>query len=407
MDNAPPSDPFRRRPGLEHKLMEIWSRVLGVAPIDPRASFSDLGGDSLAAAEILAAVEDEWGVRLPLTALLGAPTVTALAGAIRRHPAHSAWSTVVALQPRGDRPPFFCVHGVGGEVLGFADLARHLAPEQPFYGLRAVGRDGDGYEPSAGAIEAMAARYVEAVRDVQPDGPYRLGGFSFGGSVALEMAQQLHARGERVALLAILDHTPPPLRFRRVAWTPARLAEFAANAARWLAEEIGHAGRGRRLAALRRVLRKARRRLLGAAGRRAPSTGWSDVEEVLGGERVPECFGRVMAAHYQALRDYRPRPYPGRVTLFRARTRPLFRLHGWDLGWGALAGGGLEVVAIPGNHETLLREPRVRVLATALKERLRGVARGDDAGRRRQGEPGGLAAVLPGPGLPPGSKAGP
>jgi thioesterase domain-containing protein len=112
------------------------------------------------------------------------------------------------------------------------------------------------------------------------------------------------------------------------------------------------------------------KRAVGAWGHRRPETGRADAQSVLAGLRPPEQFLRLMENHYQALREYAPKPYPGRVVLFRARTRPLFRLHGYDLGWGALARGGLTVIPIPGNHETLLREPRVGVLAAALKEHI-------------------------------------
>ena len=112
------------------------------------------------------------------------------------------------------------------------------------------------------------------------------------------------------------------------------------------------------------------RQIIGLLRRRSGS-GESDAAAVLAGVPVPDQFRQLMAAHYQALREYVPQPYPGRVTLFRAHTRPLFRLHGWDLGWTELAGGGLDVVPVPGNHETILKPPRVDALAAALRDRLR------------------------------------
>ena len=351
---------------LEAGLAEIWCRTLEVDRVGPHDDFFRLGGDSLAAAVVLAEVQKAFGPNLPLTTLLRAPTVAGLADALRlEFDEHaSAWSVLVELQPQGDRPPLFCVHGVGGEVLSFTTLAHFLAPEQPLIGIRSAGAD--GYDGPYRWVEDMAAHYLAEVREAQPHGPYFLAGFSFGGSVALEMAQQLHAAGERVAFLGIIDHTPPPVRYRRMAWTPARVIEFAANAGRWLADDLWRAGRGRRLTSAWGQVKKVGRRLRGAWGRRDPGSGRADAAEVLTGVSVPESFRRLMEAHYQALRDYTPRTYPGRVTLFRARTRPLSRLCGRDLGWGALAGGGLEVVSIPVNHDTLLKEPHVRALAGAL-----------------------------------------
>jgi thioesterase domain-containing protein len=184
------------------------------------------------------------------------------------------------------------------------------------------------------------------------------------------MAQQLHARGECVALLAVLDHTPPPARYQPLAWTPRGLLGFAANAARWAVEDIWHAEGGRRLAALHRQAAAARQQLRRLVGHRRPGSGRADVASVFPGQEFPEPLRRLLEAQYQALREYVPRAYPGRVTLFRARTRPLFRLQAPDLGWGPLAGGGLEVVGLPGNHESMLRPPHVQHLAGALLLRL-------------------------------------
>jgi thioesterase domain-containing protein/acyl carrier protein len=367
-DHLPP------RTEIEKSLTEIWCRSLGLDQVGIRDDFFHLGGDSLAAAQVVVEIRRAFGVNLPLTVLHEAPTVEALAVTVGRSPDRATWSPLVALQPEGSRPPFYCVHGAGGSVLGLADLARQVAPDQPFYGIRAAGPD--GYEQSYHRIEDMAAHYLEVVRDRQPDGPYYLGGYSFGGSVALEMAQQLRASGERVALLAILDHVPPPTRFRPVSWHLSLPIEFTVNAARGFAEDIWGAGRGRRLSALHRKARVVWKQLVGGLSPAASRSGKTDVQEIFAGQSFPETFWRLLEAHYQALRDYAPRTYGGPVTLFRARTRPLFRLHGRDLGWGRLAGGGLEVITVPGNHETFLKQPHVHALARVLLAHLR-MAQGD------------------------------
>src|SRR5262249_8447788 len=145
--------------------------------------------------------------------------------------------------------------------------------------------------------EGEPARSVEAVRGVQPAGPYFLGGFSFGGSVALEMAQQLRQRGERVGLLAILDHTPPPLRYRRVSWGWPLPAEFCLNAGRWFLEDVWGAGRGRRLAALRGYLRRAASQAASLL-QPLPRDGRTDAEAVFGGRGLPDEFRRLIEAMY-------------------------------------------------------------------------------------------------------------
>jgi thioesterase domain-containing protein/acyl carrier protein len=352
----------------EKSLAQIWCRALGLDWVKPGDDFFDCGGDSLAAAEILAEVKRAFGKELPAAALLRARTVRQLAAVIDRTDDPPVKSPLVPLQPGGAHPPFFCVHGVGGCVYDFLALAQAFEPDLPFYGLQATGFGPEG-KPFT-SVEKMAVSYLRAVRAVQPAGPYYLGGFSFGGSVALEMAQKLREHGETVALLAILDHTPPPTRYRRFVWSVSLPLDFVLNAGRWLVEDIWNAGAGKRLSALQERLVRGRKQLLCALRPRTARSGVTDMQDILGGRPSEGPFRATVAAHYQALRDYRPKPYAGRVTLFRARTRPLLRLHGRDLGWAALAAGGLEVVPISGNHQTILRAPHVERLARELRMRI-------------------------------------
>jgi thioesterase domain-containing protein/acyl carrier protein len=369
------------RAPVSERLAAIWCRALGRDRAGPADDFFDCGGDSLAAVQLLLEIERAFGRRLPATVLHEAPTLADLARLLEQPGDRTPWSALVPLQPLGSGPPFFCVPGVGGTVLGLAELARLFAPGQRFYGISTAGSDdfGDRFP----RIEDMAADCLRAVRTIQPAGPYHLGGFSFGGSVALEMAQQLHARGERVALLAILDHMPPPARYEPLVWTPRTAVGFAGNAVRWLLEDVWHAPGGRRLATLWRKATAARNQLRYLLKRSARASSQADMQSVFPGQTFPEPVRRLLAAQYQALRDYVPRAYPGRVTLFRARTRPLFRLHAPDLAWGPLAGGGLEIFGVPGNHETMLKPPHVRELADALLLRL-GQAQDSYESRKRE-----------------------
>jgi thioesterase domain-containing protein/acyl carrier protein len=312
--SEPTEAPVGPRSRTEQALAEIWRQTLELDRLGVRDDFFELGGDSVAASQVLVAVQREFGRSFPLAALFKAPTVEAMAELIERaaEPPHPLPGRPPA---GGTQPPFFCVHGVGGDALAFVGLARRFSADQPFYAVRAAEPAGPERRPR---VEEMAFRYLREVRAVQPRGPYRLGGYSFGGSVALEMAQPLRASGEAVALLAVLDHTPPPVRYRRVVWSPALPFEFAVNAARWVAEDLWRAGRGRRLAALRRLARSAGHQFLRALRRAAPSSGKEDADLVFGLDRLPEQFRRTVEAHYQALRDHAPQVHPGRVAVFRA-----------------------------------------------------------------------------------------
>src|SRR6516165_7522406 len=165
---------LRPRADVEARLAQIWCRALELEQVGRGEDFFQLGGDSLSAAQVVVEIKRAFGVNLPLTALHDSPTVEELAAAIEQPVDPESWSPLVALQPEGSRPPFFCVHGAGGSVLGLADLARLFAPDQPFYGVRAAGPN--GYEQRCHRIEDMAAHYLAAVRRVQPVGPYYLGG---------------------------------------------------------------------------------------------------------------------------------------------------------------------------------------------------------------------------------------
>jgi thioesterase domain-containing protein/acyl carrier protein len=353
---------------LEKTLAALWSRILDVEQVTPQDDFFQLGGDSIAAAQVVIEIQKVFGQALPPAALLRGATVADLARILSRQTQLPAWSSLVELQPQGPCPAFFCIHPVGGEVLCYANLASRLASDFPFWGVRAAGGAGAGAPPRT--IPEMAARYLEEIRTLQPEGPYYLGGYSFGGSVAFEMAQQLTARGERVGLLAIVDHSPPPVRYG-AAWKRSFFLEFTGNALFWLWEDLLHTRPDELLARARRKARALGRTVGRLLGRPARSEAATEVEELFDVARLPEHFRTMMEEHYRALRAYVPGVYPGRVTLFRARVRPLFRLHGPDLGWGPFARGGVEVIVIPGNHETILKEPHVRALAARLRARLR------------------------------------
>ena len=212
------------RDAVELELTKIWESVLGVEPIGIEDRFFDLGGHSLLAVRVVARIEKAFGKKLPLVAIFVAPTIEKLAARIRdemRGDGTAPETSVVALQPKGARPPIFFVHGAGGGMFwGYVNLARRLGSDQPSFGLSSRGLDG---RAEFGTIEEMAAQYINDLRAVQPRGPYYLGGYCFGGNVAYEMARQLDAQGEKVALLALLNCAPPNSRYLRPQWTFAAL----------------------------------------------------------------------------------------------------------------------------------------------------------------------------------------
>lgn len=263
-------------------------------------------------------------------------------------------SPLVPLQPAGTRRPFFCVHPSSGSVFGYLDLARHLGPDQPFYGLQSPGLDG-GTETYNG-IEEMAADYVAALRAFDPEGPYLLGGWSMGGVVAYEMARQLAGQGLRAALLALFDMHPrsfgralmPEDYSLEVNWFIAELARAFGKASPALMSEL-------------QALEPDER--VRYALEQASAHGLIDEAELA----QLQLLFRVFKSNLRAAAGYMPQGYPHRVTVFRAAgeanetTTP--RLESSEL-----AGGGIEIYDMPGQHLTMLREPLVEILTRRLRE---------------------------------------
>ncbi len=311
---------------LQAQLIKIWEELLGRRPIGIRDNFFDLGGHSLLAARLMHRIKQLHGKTIPLAVLLEAPTVEQLTLVLRddlsRH-----WSSLVAMQPQGSKPPFFCVHGVGGNVVGFHELARHMRPDYPFYGLQSQGLDGK--RPCLTSIEDMATHYLNEIRTVQAKGPYHLGGFSLGGLVAYEMACQLLDRGEEVGLLVLFD---------TYASNPKPVNES-------LLDLLRHPSAAQVLR-LPEALRKKIRRTIRA---------W----------RLPEVLKNVGRSNAHAAELYRLRPYRGKATLLRAGDT-------WRASddpyaaWGELV-ATLETIKIPGTHMDILREPQVKDVAECLK----------------------------------------
>ena len=282
------------------------------------------------------------------------------------------WAPLVPLQQRGSKAPFFCVHPAGGTVLPLVDLARQFSPDRPFYGLQAVGLYGER-EPYI-TMEEMAARYVDEIRLIQPEGPYVIGGFSYGGNVAFEMAQQLHNQNQAVSLLAIIDTIAPSFdreQHERTHDPDAELLSYATKAAE---------SRGKKLSL---TLEEFKRLHLDA-----------QVEFVMDELRANRIFSnrvsssdtklrkarrslKVFQNHGWAIRNYRPRVYPDRITLFRTIEKVDIEAyqHMYDhpffadpaMGWGPLSTEPIEIYRIPGHHGQIVTEPNVGIMAQHMR----------------------------------------
>ena len=342
---------------VEHALVEIWKEVLSLDQVGVHDNFFDLGGHSLMAVRLFAAMEKKFSKSLPLATLFQAPTIAQLA-VILDTDSSAKWSSLVSIQPNGQRPPFFCVHAVGGNVLEYYDLARNLGNDQPFYGFQSRGLDGS--QTPHTRIEDMAAHYVKELREFQPDGPYFIGGRSLGGTIAYEMARQLRAQGQDIGLLALLDSYP--VGHAKLA---AQGYSSKSEARRYLRKARAHLRNMRSLSLgekLAYLIDKSQYLPL-----RIKSRIWRTIYRSYQslGQEVPRVLRIVEEFNWLAAREYVPHFYDGRITLFWASTDLRAK---FDLleGWQALARGGMEVYEVPGTHIDMIKEPHVGELAQKL-----------------------------------------
>jgi thioesterase domain-containing protein/aryl carrier-like protein len=333
---------------LEADLVAIWAGVLKIQVMDVDDNFFAVGGRSLDAARLMTRINKKYSVTLGLATLFKYPTIRQFAQLVRGETAVPAPSSVVAIQPEGNAAPLFVVHGVGGNVLNFYDLARELGVNQPVYGIEAQALQ--VADAPITAFEELAAYYVREVKQVQAFGPYHFLGYSYGGLVAFEMARQLQAAGERVALLGMLD-TP--------IWRHDNNPRYGTMARM-----------GRQLRAIWSPFFQRLRPL-------TPPEIFDGVKSTLlrafytvaisQGRQIPASLRSVYHINSYAAVNYVPQEYKGKVTMLRASRERGPR----DLGWGKFTTELVDVYEIPGAHLEVLSDKNMPAVIRVLKDHLR------------------------------------
>jgi amino acid adenylation domain-containing protein len=368
---------------LEQYLTEACQTLLKVDRVGVCDSFYELGGSSIQGAMLLSMLQEELDEQIKPTALFDLTEIIDLARYLAEHHAgaverrfgagsvaqalanevdngqaiaatdedgtgKSRSSLLVPIQPRGTRAPLFMVHPPGGIVVCYQPLAFHLGLQQPTYGIRARGLHGEDDLPEK--LEEMAAEYVTAIQSVQPEGPYQLGGWSLGGVVALEMAQQLKAAEHQVGLLAFFDTTIPQGQEndQYIDQADNTGLEYGLDVT---LEQLGELGPDEQLPYLWEHARK-----LGILDDEAP-------EELV--QQVLNDLKRLFHSHLRLACEYRVRPYQGRITLFRPSDAPVEVATTPDRGWKRLA-DDVDVEIVPGQHHSMVKEPHVEILAERL-----------------------------------------
>ena len=331
---------------VQEELIQVWKEILSVHPIGIHDDFFELGGDSLSAVVMVAEIEKRFGKHYPIALLLENRTIEKIAKVLNT-PSSGLTRSRVAIKPEGHKLPLFVLPGGHGDALYFRNLAPYLEDSRPLYGFQSMTSNlihNDYYH-----IENIAVRYLEEILEVQPKGPYYLAGHSFGGYVALEIARSLLIRGEKVAFLGLFDTYPPGPRQQAPFYT--RLIIHYRN--------LQGLGGMQRIQYFKNLVNEAVIR----------TAKLKPIRTVLA--RLGYIPPNPLSAAHLARYVYNPRPFPGKVTLFKTDQNPWYVR--WDPmeKWPAYVNGEFDVRKVPGEHGNMLFEPYVRELAQQLNDCLR------------------------------------
>ena len=348
---------------VELRLTRIWQETLGTNRFEADDNFFDLGGHSVAVMRLFEKVKKEFGKTLSPALLFQAPTIKKLTTAILEKGLSSHTDTLMPIQPKGDKQPFFCVAWPTIHVIGYSFLARHLGKDQPLYVLQS-----QNYKPiheriHGDDVETLTTEYIKAMRSVQPKGPYRLGGMCDGAFLAVDMAKKLLEHGQKVSLLAVVDTWAHPDIVHPFFWKICRaFAPF-----RWYARRIKSLSQMDYDEKLTFIQTFASQKFRNTLGRIIGKYDIHLTPKKNQPQRHPICEKNDPHQSKKTTKQ----DYSGRITLFRLRRQPYFKPRDPECGWGGRASDGVEVHVLDAkNHFSLLSEPDVQTLAEALQNSL-------------------------------------
>ncbi|TSD67380.1 amino acid adenylation domain-containing protein [Inquilinus sp. KBS0705] len=343
------------RTDIEKLVADIWIELLGVEKVGIYDNFFELGGHSLIAVQVMARIEKETGKRLPLAILFENSTVEKLALVLNLDGKSITWDSLVSIKPKGNKIPIYIVHGAGLNVLLFNTLANHMDAEQPVYGLQAKGLN--GVDEPLSRLEDIAAHYIASIRAQNPNGPYALAGFSFGGIIAFEMARQLEALNLEVKMLAMFD----TYAYRTTHYDPFVTKYYKKGL--YLARQIWHSATFKD--GFKKTIEYRSRALNRSITRMFWKMKYGNKQEQTG------FFGyanKIDETNNIASRHYRIQPYDIAVELFRAEVRSFYLDDFEYMGWKPYALKGVKIHKIPGEHNTIFKEPNDKMFAKILQD---------------------------------------
>lgn len=343
------------RNAMDRIMVGIWQEALGMERLGIEDNFFELGGHSLIAVQIMTKFEKATGKNLPLAILYKYPTIRALVDSIEEEAGtDKIWKSLVPIKTTGSKIPIYIVHGDGLNVLNFSPLANYVDPEQPVYGLQAHGLDGD--ESPLDDMSEIARHYINEILEHNPEGPYAIGGYSFGGYVAVEMRKQLVAMGKEVKLLAMFDTNAETTIYNKE-WS----VNFSRKFKRQFPKLLFFTKSFFRRPVVTVQYQANYVRELGY------KTGLLKRPEPTG---IYVRFNKINEKHGSAFKKYTLEPFDGKIHLFRSKYRIYFVDDARYLGWSDYARKGVEVYEVPGDHKTMFQLPHAKELAESLQRAL-------------------------------------
>ena len=311
------------------------------------------------------------GQKLPLSILFQQGTISQIAQMIHESPNDQPIARIVQLSDCKEGPPLVVMPGLNGELLYSKELVDRIEHRYNVVGLQ-PNLDPRFLETYAD-FGRMASEYVRILRAYQPQGPYRVLGYSYGGILSFEIARQLEEQGQAVDFCGVIDTgIEPDLSYRQLGSVAVHLARVSINLPRWIAASCGPGN-------FRNTLSRANRKL-GYLGRSLLARGKTKYtfEDEFGTKKSHDHRRKVLGCLFQSFNEYKPKNYRGRVTLFRAVTRPLLNSLSPDLGWSGIA-TDVDVHSVPGDHETILHSAQIDCIGKVIRESVEGLATNDHA----------------------------
>ncbi|MBW4447034.1 MAG: amino acid adenylation domain-containing protein [Spirirestis rafaelensis WJT71-NPBG6] len=342
----------------ELTLVKIWENLLNTSPIGVTDNFFDLGGHSFLAVRFMAQIHDKFGQNLPISILFENPTIEKLTEIVSQSSRENSSSPLVAIQSSSSKIPFFCMHGAGGGIHSYFNLSRRIGEDYPFYALE---QTPNHERDEITSVEKTATLYLKEIRKIQPNGPYLLGGFCYGGILAFEMAQQLQKQGQTVGLLVVIDAI---LSETAIKPTESDDAKFLLR----IAEEIktqNNIDVSLPFEELRDLPLDEQVHLVN----KNANFIFSDAE-------IKDFLShyKIFKANVQAMRNYVPLIYPMQMILLKAKKQIIhdfesLEFHTNDplLGWGKYSSQPIQVIEVPGDHFSMFVEPHIQELAKQLR----------------------------------------